>query len=72
MDAGMHRAMEFIVRLLADPQVDARIHADPELHRLWADPQVQRHLEMMRRMHGADAAGHDAHQHQPRSQPHRH
>jgi hypothetical protein len=54
MNMGMHRAMEFIVRLLADPQVDARIHADPRLHRLWADPEVQRHLEMMRRMHGDD------------------
>jgi hypothetical protein len=52
MDAGMHRLMELIVRLLSDPQVESRIHADPGLHELWADPEVQRHLEMMRRMHG--------------------
>jgi hypothetical protein len=51
MSPEMHRAMEFIVRLLADPQVDSRIHATPRLHQLWADPAVQRHLEMMRRMH---------------------
>jgi hypothetical protein len=69
MDPGMHRAMEFIVRLLADPQVEARIHADPELHRLWADPQVQHHLQMMRRMHGPAAEGDEepgARQHQHR------
>jgi hypothetical protein len=58
---GMHQAMEFIVRLLADPAVEARIHADPRLHQLWADPEVQRHLEMMRRMHGPDA--------EPRGEP---
>jgi hypothetical protein len=57
--AAMHRAMEFIVRLLSDPQVEARIHADPRLHEIWSDPAVQRHLEMMRRMHSG--GGHDGH-----------
>jgi hypothetical protein len=70
MDPGMHRMMEFVLRLLADPQVEARIHADPRLHELWGDPDLQRHLEMMRRMH-AQHEGHDQHQ-QPRDQPHPH
>jgi hypothetical protein len=84
MDMEMHQAMEFIVRLLSDPQIEARIHADPRLHRLWADPEVQQHLQMMRQMHGPGAdedRDHGAHQHQqhqqhqqqqPRNQPHRH
>lgn len=42
------RAVEFIVRLFADPAVEARIHADPELHRLWSDPDVQRRLAELR------------------------
>jgi hypothetical protein len=70
MSPEMHRAMEFIVRLLADPQVDARIHADPRLHEIWADPAVQRHLDMMRRMHGPDA-GHEGHG-TPRQHQHQH
>ncbi|CAN5754682.1 hypothetical protein BH23GEM9_BH23GEM9_12150 [soil metagenome] len=60
MTPEMHRAMEFIVRLLADPQIEARIHADPRMHQLWADPDVQRHLQMMRRMHGP-GGGHEGH-----------
>jgi hypothetical protein len=79
MSPEMHRAMEFIVRLLADPQVEARIHADPDLHRLWADPDVQRHLRMMRQMHGAPAqrnepAGgqHQQHQQHQQQQQHQH
>jgi hypothetical protein len=72
MSPEMHQAMEFIVRLLADPEVEARIHSDPRLHGIWADPEVQRHLEMMRRMHGGDR-GHEQHRNpQPASQPHRH
>jgi hypothetical protein len=51
----MHRAMEFIVRLLADPQVESRIHATPRLHELWEDPALQRMLQMLRRMHAPDA-----------------
>jgi hypothetical protein len=67
MSPEMHRAMEFIVRLLSDPQVDSRIHANPRLHQLWADPAVQRHLEMMRRMHGpTEPAAQPAPQHQHR------
>ncbi|CAN5753131.1 hypothetical protein BH23GEM6_BH23GEM6_13190 [soil metagenome] len=46
----MDQAMEFIVRLLADPAVEARIHGDPRLHQLWVDPEVQRHLRMLRQM----------------------
>ncbi|HEV2121377.1 MAG TPA: hypothetical protein VGW38_01210 [Chloroflexota bacterium] len=85
MDPATHQAMEFIVRLLSDPQIEARIHADPRLHQLWADPEVQQHLQMMRQMHGAGSPGHQGHgaqqpqpqqnhqQHQqPRNPPHRH
>ncbi|HSJ05592.1 MAG TPA: hypothetical protein VK936_02745, partial [Longimicrobiales bacterium] len=54
--AGMHAAMELLARLLDDPQIEARIHASPELHRLWADPALQRQLEMIRRMHPPPAA----------------
>lgn len=53
----MHAVMEFLARLLTDPRIEARIHADPALHRLWSDPALQRQLEMMRRMH---AGGHGA------------
>lgn len=65
MDMEMHRAMEFIVRLLSDPEVEARIHSDPQLQQLWEDPKVQEHLQMMRQMHGLDGAGHDGHGAQP-------
>jgi hypothetical protein len=70
MSSEMHQAMELIVRLLADPQVEARIHANPRLHQLWADPEVQRHLEMLRRMHGASAPGHDGHDGDQQHQQH--
>lgn len=40
---------EFILRLLADPSVESRIHADPRLHRLWSDPDVQWRLQELRR-----------------------
>jgi hypothetical protein len=63
MDTEMHHVMEFIVRLLSDPQIEARIHADPRLHQLWADPEVQSLLEMMRRMHAPDAQRHEGHRH---------
>jgi hypothetical protein len=63
MTPEMQRAMEFIVRLLADPQVEARIHADPRLHEIWSRPAVQQHLRMLRQMHGG---GHDGHQQQHR------
>lgn len=39
---------EFILQLLADPSVESRIHADPRLHRLWSDPDVQRRLQELR------------------------
>jgi hypothetical protein len=44
----MMQAMEFVLRLLSDPEVESRIHANPRLHELWSDPEVQRHLQMMR------------------------
>jgi hypothetical protein len=55
-DPGRRGLMELVVRLLEDPEVHQRIHAVQELHEGWEDPAVQRHLEMMRRMHarGAD------------------
>ena len=49
MTEERRRAIEFAVRLLSDPAVEARIHSDPELHRLWSDPDVQRRLEELRR-----------------------
>ena len=53
------QALEFVVRLLADPQVEARIHADPRLHQLWSDPEVQRRLAELR----ARPAAAEPHQH---------
>jgi hypothetical protein len=61
-DPGMHRTMAFVVQLLDDAEVQARIHAVPEYHQAWEDPAVQRHLEHMREMHGGD----HQHQHQDR------
>jgi hypothetical protein len=55
-DPGMHALMGLVVRLLEDPEVEARIHAVHDLHEAWEDPDVQRHIDMMRRMHGPDAA----------------
>lgn len=39
---------DFLLLLLNDPSVEARIHADPRLHRLWSDPEVQRRLQELR------------------------
>jgi hypothetical protein len=44
------QVMEFVTLLLSDPQIEARVHTDPRLHRLWSDPAVQRCLETMRRL----------------------
>ena len=57
----VERGLDFVVRLLADPEVAARVHADPELHRLWSDPEVQRRLAELR----ARQAPAPAHDHQP-------
>lgn len=43
------QAMDFIVRLLSDPAVEARIHSSPELHGLWSDPEVQKRLGELKR-----------------------
>lgn len=42
-------AIEFIVRLLADPDVEARIQSSPQLRRLRSDPEVVRRIAEMRR-----------------------
>jgi hypothetical protein len=47
------QAMDFVVRLLSDPEVEARIHSDPRLHQLWSDPEVQRRLQELRRQEPA-------------------
>jgi hypothetical protein len=64
MASAMHRVMEFIVRLLADPQVEARIHADPRLHEIWSRPAVQQYLQMIREMHGGERHEHERHDHE--------
>jgi hypothetical protein len=56
------QAIDFAVRLLSDPEVEARIHSDPRLHQLWSDPEVQRRVAELRRARpAAPAAG--AHRH---------
>jgi hypothetical protein len=44
------QVMEFVTLLLSDPQIEARVHADERLHRLWSDPSVQRCLATMRQL----------------------
>jgi hypothetical protein len=56
------QAIDFAVRLLSDPEVEARIHSDPRLHQLWSDPEVQRRLAELRRAQPAAPAA-DAHRH---------
>jgi hypothetical protein len=53
------RLLAAVARLLADPRIEARVHADPQLHRLWSHPEVQRRLAEARRA-------------QPVAAPHRH
>ena len=48
--AEARQVMEFVTLLLSDPTIEARVHADAKLHRLWSDAQVQRCLETMRRL----------------------
>jgi hypothetical protein len=50
------QAIDFAVRLLSDPEVEARVHADPRLHQMWSDPEVQRRLAELRRQRGAQPA----------------
>jgi hypothetical protein len=50
-EADRRQAMEFIVLLLSDPKVASRVHSDPELHRLWSDPEVQARLQELRATH---------------------
>jgi hypothetical protein len=56
--AEAKRAADFVALLLADPTVEARVHADPELHRLWSDPEVQRRLAELRRARGEGTPEH--------------
>jgi hypothetical protein len=63
-DPGAHRAMALVVRLLDDAHVQQRIHAVPAFHEAWEDEGVQRHLAMMRRMHGPDAQAMDPARHE--------
>lgn len=50
-DADDRRAaLEFIVILLSDPEVAARVHADPALHLLWSDPEVQARLQELQQL----------------------
>ena len=51
-DAERRSRDEFLLRLLADPTVESRIHADSQLHRLWSDPDVQRRLAELRQARG--------------------
>lgn len=63
--ADSAQALDFVVRLLSDPEVEARIHSDPRLHTLWSDPEVQRRLAELRRSRPARPAA-------PAADPHRH
>jgi hypothetical protein len=57
--ADVGPALDFIVRLLADPQVESRVQSDPALRRLWSDPEVQRRVREIRaRPASAPAADH--------------
>jgi hypothetical protein len=58
LDPAAQQVMEFVVRLLANPQIEARIHADPRLHALWSDPEVQRALQLMRARQQPDGGSH--------------
>ena len=49
MTAARREAIDFAVRLLSDPAVEARVQSDPELRKLWSDPDVQRRLAELRR-----------------------
>jgi hypothetical protein len=57
------QALDFVVRLLSDPEVEARIHSDPRLHQLWSDPEVQRRLAELRRGQPAAPAPAPEHRH---------
>jgi hypothetical protein len=56
--ADSAQALDFVVKLLSDPEVEARIHGDPRLHQLWSDPEVQRRLAELRRAQPASAPQH--------------
>ena len=49
MTGERRQQIDFMMRLLADPTVEAKIRANPELQALWADPEVQRRLAELRR-----------------------
>jgi hypothetical protein len=64
MDESAMRAMEFIARLLGDPAIESRIHANTRLHALWADPVVQEQIRILRQHHG-ERAPDPEHRHDP-------
>jgi hypothetical protein len=70
---GARQAIEFVTLLLSDPEIEARVRADPKLRRLWSDAQVQRCLTTLRQLKNsgqplpaacpADAPVHKQHPH---------
>ena len=65
MTEAQRQATEFILRLLADPSVEQRIHGDPDLHRMWSDPEVQRRLAELRAARGTAQQQQQPRQQQP-------
>jgi hypothetical protein len=59
-----HRVRALILGLVDDDVVRQRIHDVPELHESWEDDDVQRHIDMMRRMQ--EVSPPEAHQHEER------
>lgn len=45
--------MEFMILLLNDSLIEARIHSDPRLHQLWPDPKIQECLAAVRKLKAA-------------------
>ena len=69
MTEERRQQVEFTMRLLADPTVEAKIRANPELQALWADPEVQRRLAELRRAQMAKPASPAAQQQAPKVPP---
>ena len=69
MTEERRQQVEFMMRLLADPTVEAKIRANPELQALWADPEVQRRLAELRRAQTAKPATPATQQPAPKAAP---
>lgn len=50
MGSSLSARMDLLVRLLNDPTIESRIHADPALYALYRDPEVQRCLAELKRL----------------------